>query len=99
MAYSVLINKSMGFSQSLSMVSAGGDTLTKNEKSGNCRLIEMFCIKAVSEKCEILYHKVHISVISDFYKHIDFQIPNGLMISSLIFLKQSSFSGMAAQFD
>ena len=61
--------------------------------------IEMFCIKAVPEKREILYHKVHISVISNRYKHTDFQIPIALMISSSIFLKQSSFSGITAQFD
>jgi hypothetical protein len=59
----------------------------------------MLCIKAVPEKREILYHKAHISVISYCYKHTDFQIPIGLMISSSIFLKQSSFSGSAAQFD
>jgi hypothetical protein len=38
------------------------------------------------------------SIISNCYKHTDFQIPIGLMISSLIFVKQTSFSGSAAQF-
>jgi len=59
----------------------------------------MFCIKAVAEKRVILYHKVHISVISDYYRHADFQILIGLMISSLIFPKQSSFLGIAVQLD
>ena len=62
-------------------------------------VIEMFCIKAVPEKREIFYQKVYISVISDFYKHNDFLIPIGLMISSSIFLKQSSLSGISTQFD
>jgi hypothetical protein len=57
----------------------------------------MLCIKAVAEKREILYQKVYISVISDYYRHTDFQILIGLMISSLIFPKQSSFSGIEAQ--
>ena len=34
--------------------------------------IEMLCNKAVPEKRKILYHKVHISVISNRYKHTDF---------------------------
>jgi hypothetical protein len=59
----------------------------------------MFCIKAVPEKRVILYHKVHISVISYCYKHTHFQMPIGLMISSSVFLRQLSFSGSAVQFD
>ena len=59
----------------------------------------MFCNKMVLKKREIPYQTTSISVISNFYKHTDFQIPIGLMISSSIFLKQSSFSGIAAQLD
>ena len=71
----------------------------KNQISAKYRSIEMFCNQTVLKKREILYHKAHISVISDYYRHNDFHIPIGLMISSSIFLKQSSFSGSAAQFD
>lgn len=57
----------------------------------------MFCIKAVPKSREILYHKVHISVISVCYKLTDFKIPIGLMVTSLIFLKQSSFLSISTQ--
>jgi hypothetical protein len=72
--------------------------MTENQISPDLGFIEMFCNKTVLKKREILYHKAHISVISDYYRHNDFHIPIGLMISSSIFLKQSSFSGSVAQF-
>ena len=40
MVYLVLINKSMGFSQSLLRVATGADIIPKNQISANCRFIE-----------------------------------------------------------